>query len=150
MRYFFGLLLISVTILLNGCVPPVQAPTTFRVDMIAHADLNPNYLNQSTPVRVTFYQLSSAYEFEQADFFALVDDPVQVLGENLLSQQSMDIEPGQQLLMSMTLNPQTQYVGVIANYHQLRKISSQLLLSLDQNGQVLSFEGNRITLESKP
>ena len=147
MRYLLGLIWIGVVALLPGCVMPENS-AFWHAEMIAQPNLNPNDQNTPTPAHVTFYQLSSPANFRSADFFALQDNPERVLGNNLLAEQSVDIKPGQHMVVDITLNAQAQFIGIIVDYHHLTNTSGQLLIPIDNTTPVLQLSGNQVSMES--
>lgn len=78
--------------------------------------LNPNIYNQASPVVVTIYQLKSATAFQQANFFALNNNSIVVLGSDLLDKHDLEIRPEQQQTLRLILSPATNYIGVIAAF----------------------------------
>ena len=57
-----------------------EGPTEIEAEMIAKADVNPDYDGQPSPLVVRMYQLSSPTAFKNAGFFALYDGDVATLG----------------------------------------------------------------------
>lgn len=80
--------------------------------------INPNVNNHSLPVEVVVYELRDDEAFRQATFEELWKDDRHVLGDSLLDRREINLIPGTQHKMSLSLNSQTTYIGAIAIFRQ--------------------------------
>ena len=109
---FLSRLLCGWLLLLTACSSYV------RVDMITASTLNPDAHHRSLPVQVKIYQLKDQSDFAQASFRDLWLNDKTILGDSLLSSQSLMLSPSR--LTSVRLQPVKgiHYVGMIAIFRQ--------------------------------
>ncbi|USR41952.1 type VI secretion system lipoprotein TssJ [Ectopseudomonas hydrolytica] len=116
-RIFWGVL----ALLLTACAsePPPPAPTVVRLQLQATTDLNPSGSGQPAPVRVRLYELKSGAIFSRADYFSLVEAASATLGSDLVEQDELLIQPGEQLILDRTLDEQSRLLGFVVAYRDL-------------------------------
>ena len=107
------ILVLSIFGLLIGCS---SKPPMLSVNLQAANYLNPDIYKHSSPVVVTIYQLKSPTTFQQANFYALSNNPVGVLGADLLDKQEIELRPKQTQKLKIPLSPETNYIGLIASF----------------------------------
>lgn len=110
LKFFLVLLVFG---LLSGCS---SKPPMLSVNLQAANYLNPNMYKHSSPVVVTIYQLKSPTTFQQANFYALNNNPVSILGGDLLDKQEIELRPNQTQKLKIPLSPETSYIGLIASF----------------------------------
>ncbi len=108
------LVLAGVTLLLAACSSAKSPQMTAAIQSVAF--LNPNIYNQASPVVIIIYQLKSPAVFQQANFFALYNNPTATLANDLLDKRDIEIRPQQQQSIHITLSPVTNYIGVLAAF----------------------------------
>jgi type VI secretion system protein VasD len=99
----------------------------------AAADLNPLAGGQATPVRVRLYELKSGAAFSRADYFSLVDATSATLSADLVAQDELLIQPGQQLILERTLDEQSRLLGLVVSYRELDSAVWRQLVSIPSN-----------------
>jgi type VI secretion system protein VasD len=99
----------------------------------AATDLNPSADGQATPVRVRLYELKSAAAFSRADYFSLVDAASATLSTDLVAQDELLIQPGQQLTLERTLDEQSRLLGLLVSYRELDSAVWRQLVSIPSN-----------------
>ena len=99
--------------LLTAC--SINSPSA-NVTIKAVKFINPNIYQQASPVVVTIYQLKSAIDFSQANFFALNNNVRAILADDLLDKRDVEIRPGQKQKIRIALSPATNYIGVVAAF----------------------------------
>ena len=133
------LLATASLLLLTACAKdaaPPQAPETpidsTRVELHFHAisGLNPGTTGQPAPVRVRIFELKNAATFSRADYFALADRAQPTLGLDLLDQDEVVIQPGQQLSLQRDLDPATRQIGLLVGYRELDRAQWRTVLSV--------------------
>jgi type VI secretion system VasD/TssJ family lipoprotein len=70
--------------------------TTMALHFDAVAGLNPGANGQPAPVRVRIYELKNTASFARADYFALAERAQATLGADLIDQDEVLVQPGQQ------------------------------------------------------
>jgi type VI secretion system protein VasD len=69
-------------------------------------------------VTVGIYQLNSKTAFEGRSFSTFWQDPVNALGSELVSSQSVTLYPNQPETFELELEGDTRYVGIAANFRE--------------------------------
>lgn len=64
-------------------------------------------------------KLKSGAVFSRADYFSLVDAASKTLSTDLVAQDEMLIQPGQQLTLERTLDEQSRLLGLVVSYREL-------------------------------
>ena len=125
-------------LLLTACAKDAAPPApeaqidTASVELHFHAisGLNPGTTGQPTPVRVRIFELKNAATFSRADYFALADRAQPTLGLDLLDQDEVVIQPGQQLSLQRDLDPATRQIGLLVGYRELDRAQWRTVLSV--------------------
>lgn len=126
------LLLLATVLLLAACASSPR-PTVVVMYIQAAADLNPSAGGQATPVRVRLYELKSGAAFSRADYFSLVDAASATLATDLVAQDELLIQPGQQLTLERTLDEQSRSLGLLVSYRELDSAVWRQLVSIPSN-----------------
>ena len=124
------LLAVATALLLTACAKDATKPQpeeaeaeadTAAVELHFHAiaGLNPGAAGQPAPVRVRIFELKNAATFGRSDYFALAERAQATLGADLIDQDEVLIQPGQQLSLQRDLDPATRHIGVLVGYREL-------------------------------
>ena len=70
-----------------------KAPSPIRFAVSAGARLNPDEQGESLPTAVRVYQLKSAAKAERTELAALLRDPKEAFGDDLLAMEELFVEP---------------------------------------------------------
>ena len=124
--------LFAAILLLTACASNPR-PTGVVMYIQAAADLNPSAGGQATPVRVRLYELKSGAAFGRADYFSLVDAASTTLSTDLVAQDELLIQPGQQLTLERTLDEQSRLLGLVVSYRELDSAVWRQLVSIPSN-----------------
>ncbi len=124
--------LFATILLLTACASNPR-PTVVVMYIQAAADLNPSAGGQATPVRVRLYELKSGAAFGRADYFSLVDAASTTLSTDLVAQDELLIQPGQQLTLERTLDEQSRLLGLVVSYRDLDSAVWRQLVSIPSN-----------------
>ncbi|WP_341706239.1 type VI secretion system lipoprotein TssJ [Halopseudomonas sp.] len=135
--------------LLSACslLSPYSDLTKLDLSLSASAQLNPDLQGRPSPLVLQLIELSHATAFEQADYFALQQRPVQLLAPDLLATEELDLRPGEQLALKLALQPQTRYLGVVASYRDLAHTQWRVTIDLQQrqkNSAQLLLDANGV------
>ncbi|WP_300632774.1 type VI secretion system lipoprotein TssJ [Pseudomonas sp.] len=134
-------LLIAATALwLTACAKDAVKPEaaaeveadTAAVELHFHAiaGLNPGANGQAAPVRVRIFELKNAATFARSDYFALADRAQATLGLDLLDQDEVVIQPGQQLSIQRDLDPATRQIGLLVGYRELDRAQWRTVINV--------------------
>ncbi|MGN8274428.1 type VI secretion system lipoprotein TssJ [Pseudomonas sp. SMN5] len=122
------LLAVATALLLTACAKDAAPPQpeeaeadTAAVELHFHAiaGLNPGATGQPAPVRVRIFELKNAATFGRSDYFALAERAQATLGPDLIDQDEVLIQPGQQLSLQRDLDPSTRHIGILVGYREL-------------------------------
>jgi len=111
--------LIALAALSAGCSLFGSKQTTAAIQLRAVWSLNPDASGRPSPLRIRLYELKSAGAFDGQDFFSLYDRDKEVLGADLVARQELQVEPGMQKDFKLTLNPDTKFFAVLAQYRDI-------------------------------
>ncbi|AZC57859.1 type VI secretion system lipoprotein TssJ [Pseudomonas chlororaphis] len=128
-------LLFATVLLLTACAssPPPPNPTVVVMHIQAAADLNLSAGGQATPVRVRLYELKSGAVFSRADYFSLVNATSATLSTDLVAQDELLIQPGQQLTLERKLDEQSRLLGLVVSYRELDSAVWRQMVSIPSN-----------------
>ncbi len=140
-RWFIYLLALLLT---GGCgskplpsasTPPTPplSPTRIVVELAAAADLNPNPLNQPSPLQLRIYELKTPGAFDRADFFTLYEQEKTALGADLLVQDQRLIKPGEVRRLERTLQAEAHYLGFLAAYRDIDQAQWRAIVAVSPN-----------------
>ena len=125
-------------LLLTACAKDAAPPApeaqidTASVELHFHAisGLNPGTTGQPAPVRVRIFELKNAATFSRADYFALADRAQPTLGLDLLDQDEVVIQPGQQVSIQRELDPATRQIGLLVGYRELDRAQWRTVINV--------------------
>ncbi len=111
-------------------------PPQLEAQMVASPELNPDYRGQASPLVVRFYELTNITDFNAASFFALYDQDVQLLGEELKNREEFVLLPGDTKEFNRELNMDTRYVGIIGAYRDIEKVTWRVSIETPKNNTI--------------
>lgn len=126
-------------LLLTACAKDAAAPAesaaaadnaSLTLSFQAVAGLNPGGGGQPAPVRVRVFELRNAASFNRADYFSLVERAQATLGADLIDQDEVLLQPGQQLNIQRSLNPATRHVGLVVGYREIDQAQWRTVLDI--------------------
>ena len=117
-----------------------------KVALSAAADVNPDATGKPSPVVVRVYQLKGDAAFAGADFFALFDDEMKVLGPELIGREEYVLTPAEKRTVELTVPKTAKFVGVIAAFRDIRNAQWRVVVPapLKKNDVTLSVERARV------
>ncbi|WP_026144819.1 type VI secretion system lipoprotein TssJ [Pseudomonas asplenii] len=143
------LLAAAMVLLLNACGRDAAAPApadepsadsaTAVLNFHAISGLNPGANGAPAPVRVRIFELKNTANFNRADYFALAERAQATLGADLIDQDEVLVQPGQQLSIERPLNPATRHVGLVVGYREIDQALWRSVLSV-QPRQVTDYQ----------
>ena len=118
--------------LLAGCstLSPLSTLTKLDLTVTASDDVNPDLHGRPSPVVVHLLELRHPVAFENADFFSLYDRAEQTLPKDWVNSEELELRPGEQLALKLSVEPRSRYVGVLAAYRDLPHVQWRLVLPL--------------------
>lgn len=119
----------ALVALLAGCA---SGPATLKADVVTAAGLNPDSKGRASPVTVRLYELKARSGFDSADFFSLWDREREVLGADFLVRDEVQLRPGDKPKLERKLQPDTQFVAVVAAFRDLERSQWRSIVSVGQ------------------
>ena len=117
---------LAITSCASAPKPPKPART--RLTVAAAPDSNPDANGRPSPVVVRVYQLKADTAFKGADFFALFDDEMKVLGPELIGRSEYTLAPSERRTMELDVSADARFVGIIAAYRDIRNAQWRTLV----------------------
>ena len=124
-----GLLLMAV-VMLNGCSWVMSDVTKVDMRIITGGDVNPDDSGRPSPVVVRLIELKSPSTFQSADFFALYNKEKETLGPDMVASEEFEFKPGDVQDLHFSLHPESGFVGIMAAYRQLDKVTWRMILPI--------------------
>ena len=120
-------------------VPPkIVVPESKKVSLtfIPSTDLN-KMGKKSYPLKVTIYQLKSAYNFEGHDFRAITDNEKQALQDDVVHKEDLRFKPGEspRNYTIDNIDSKVKYIGFIAYYMDIKRAKWQGIYKLPKQNQ---------------
>jgi type VI secretion system protein VasD len=106
----------------------------------AAAGLNPGATGHPAPVRVRLYELKNGAAFARADYFALAERAQATLGADLIDQDEVLLQPGEQLRLERALDPATRQVGLVVGYREIDQAQWRSLLPVPPRDYQISLD----------
>ncbi|MBF5006661.1 type VI secretion system lipoprotein TssJ [Diaphorobacter caeni] len=108
--------------LLAGCAGPrASMPAPYTVVLTADEGLNPDRNGKPSPVQVKVYRLRGMSAFSSADFFTLYEKDDQILGSELVSKETITLQPGEAKVLMGKASGDERLLGVFVAYRDLDK-----------------------------
>lgn len=116
--------------LLAGCssVSPFSSLTKLDLTLTASDEVNPDQHGRPSPVVVQLLELRHPVAFENADFFSLYGRAEQTLPKDWIAGEELELRPGEQVVLKLSVGPHSRYVGVLAAYRDLPHVQWRTVL----------------------
>ena len=123
-----SLFLLATLFLAGRISSPHSIPSRYDLQFQAHPQIN-----DSAPLKVRVMLLKSDADFMSADFYSLQNDPLAVLGSNLLNTEQFFLMPGQHdKKVSGQSTAEARYIGIMAEYQSVDGKKWRLSLPLPE------------------
>lgn len=116
--------------LLAGCgsLSPFSTLTKLDLSLTASDTVNFDLHGRASPVVVHLLELRHPAAFENADFFSLYNHAEQALPKDWVNSEELELRPGEQQVLKLSVEPQSRYIGVLAAYRDLPHVQWRLVL----------------------
>lgn len=116
--------------LVAGCssLSPFSTLTKLDLTLTASDEVNPDLHGRPSPVVVQLLEMRHPVAFENADFFSLYSRAEQTLPKDWVSSEELELRPGEQMTLKLSVEPHSRYVGVLAAYRDLPHVQWRLVL----------------------
>jgi type VI secretion system protein VasD len=148
-RRIITLMCVAAAIALASCKTVPLKPSKeskAKVALSAAADVNPDATGKASPIIVRVYQLKGDAAFSGADFFALFDDDMKVLGPELIGREEYVLTPSEKRTVELAVQKTAKFVGVMAAFRDIRNSQWRVIVPapLKKNDVTLSVERARV------
>lgn len=127
----FAMISLMVSACASNHKPPKESDESgekIDVQIIVSPDVNPNLVDQPSPIRLDLYQLSSDGEFKKANYFVLTNNAKETLGDKLIQQNQFMLHPDTVSVLPIKMDSHLKYLGVVASYRDLDNSQWRLIL----------------------
>src|SRR5215510_3376776 len=126
---------------------PPETKTKSAMTLTASVDTNPDANGRPSPVVVRVYQLKTDAAFKGAEFFALYDDDMKVLGPEMISRDEFVLAPSEKKTIDVAVSKETRFVGALAAFRDIRNAQWRGLVVVPQRSSFnVAVERARIVL----
>ncbi|MCQ4242944.1 type VI secretion system lipoprotein TssJ [Stutzerimonas stutzeri] len=145
MHRFTCLALLAALLSLTGCaaLSPYSDMTKLDLTLNGSDELNPDLNGRPSPIVLRLIELKHPVAFETADFFSLYQRPKEALSPDMVVLEELELRPGEQREMKLSLQPGSRYVGVLAAYRDLPESNWRVVIPLqerERNYSVLTLD----------
>jgi type VI secretion system protein VasD len=117
-------------LIVAGCGGGPPSPGMVELTINAAADINPDGSGRASPVVIHVYQLAAPTQFQTVDFFQLIDKEQAALGADLVAREEVTIAPNGTQVLTLTLKPNTQSIGIAASFRYIEKASWRAVMQV--------------------
>lgn len=147
------LLLVPFYLAIGGCSMTRAVATPYAaIVLMAGTDVNPDAEGRASPLIVRTYELSARAAFDTLDFDRVWGNAAVVLSDQLLSSQEHVLLPGETKAHRIDLQPNAEYVAVVAAYRHIDQARWKLIYRVSpdwfQRHHVV-FSSDAVALQSK-
>ncbi|MDH1263861.1 MULTISPECIES: type VI secretion system lipoprotein TssJ [unclassified Pseudomonas] len=143
------LALMAALLVLAGCssMSPYSSMTKLDLTLNGSEKLNPDLHGRPSPIVLRLIELKHPVSFETADFFSLYQRPKEALSPDMVVLEELELRPGEQREMKLSVQPGSRYVGVLAAYRDLPESNWRVVIPLQEqahNYSVLNLDAQGI------
>lgn len=99
--------------------------------IIGDSLLNADSMGRAYPVVLKVYELKSSQVFASSDFYSLQNDDKKVLQADMLRKDEILLYPGKSTTIRRLANPETEIIGIIAEFRDLSLANWRQVYHLD-------------------
>ena len=127
------LALLATLSVLGGCsaLSPYSDLTKLDLQLAGSERLNPDLNGRPSPIVVRLIELKHPVAFENADFFSLYQRPKEALSPDLVTQEELELRPGETRELKLTTQEGSRYVGVLAAYRDLPEANWRFVIPIE-------------------
>jgi type VI secretion system protein VasD len=137
MLRFLPLALLAAVFGLSGCssLSPYSDTTKLDLSLTGSDKLNPDINGRPSPIVLRLIELKHPVSFENADFFSLYLRAKEVLSPDLVTFEELELRPGENRELKLSVQDGSRYVGVLAAYRDLPESSWRYVIALQPQEQ---------------
>jgi len=154
MHRLLPLALLAALLGLTGCaaLSPYSDMTKLDLTLNGRDELNPDLNGRPSPIVLRLVELKHPVSFETADFFSLYQRPKEALSPDMVVLEELELRPGEQRKLKLSVQPGSRYVGVLAAYRDLPESNWRTVIVLQEkehNYSVLTLDATGIQAPDK-
>jgi len=126
------LALSAAVFVLAGCssLSPYSTLTKLDLELRGSDTLNPDLNGRPSPIVLRLLELKHPVAFENADFFSLYQRPKEALSPDLVALEELELRPGEERQLKLSVQEGSRYVGVLAAYRDLPEARWRYVIAL--------------------
>lgn len=135
--------------MLSSCASAPK-PVTVKLTIEAGSDINPDPRGRPSPVALKLFELKSAANFENADFFSLFDHERETLGPELVARDELVLKPGDRVTQERKVAPEVRFIGVLVGFRDLERSQWRLSVPMEvarRQPLLIQLDAARVTFK---
>jgi len=140
---------------LNGSVGSYfNMDTDLQVDFVVDADINPDELDNPSPLFIRMYELKTSKMIKKADFIDIYERDKKVLGADMIAVHKLKrFKPGESRTEHFVLNKKTHYVAFYAEFLKFKDSKYKVVVpvvaeNVIQTTTKVRVSGNELIVEN--
>jgi type VI secretion system protein VasD len=139
--------------LLAGCAspPPPPPPTVVNITLHTTADANPTVSGAGAPLALRVYQLTSAANFNAAEFFPLYNSDAATLKSDIIQRDDFLMPPGDTKMDPLRPKDPVKAIAIFGAYRDFRHATWRASTDIPPNKTTditVTADHNGITLKA--
>jgi type VI secretion system protein VasD len=124
---------LALLVALAACSSPPAPPPegSLHFELIAAAEVNPDFNGRPSPISVKLYQLADAETVRSADFFQIADE--KIFAPDKPQKVELILRPGEHRSLDQPLAPNAKYVAAVAAFQNVDKANWRAVKPLKQH-----------------
>jgi type VI secretion system protein VasD len=136
----------AVVLVLSACTTVnskvgglLDLDTDLTLSFVLDQSVNPDEMNESSPIIVRMYELTSTEAFENANFIDLFERDKEILNKTLVTHQRLKaLKPGKNVTLNFVLSEKTKYIGLYAEFLKYKDAKYKVVIPVAQTNVVSS------------
>ncbi len=124
--------LLLALLMLGGCS---SSMTKLDLSLTGSQRLNPDLNGRPSPIVVRLIELKHPAAFANADFFSLYGSAKEALAPDFVTQEELELRPGQSQTLKVSTKPGSRYIGVLAAYRDLPDSRWRFVIPLQEEAR---------------
>ncbi len=111
--------------------------TDLKIEISADKFINPDEQDQSSPVVLRLYELSSTQLFEKADFIDLYERDEEILGATFVAKQELkSVVPNTTRTERFVLSKDTRFIAIFAEFYSYKNAKTKVVFPVTASNVV--------------
>lgn len=154
MSRLLSMALLASLLVLGGCsmLSPYSSLTKLDLTLKGSVELNPDLNGRPSPIVVRLIELKHPVSFETADFFSLYQRPKEILSPDMVAIEELELRPGEERELKLSVDQDSRYVGVMAAYRDLPESNWRVIIPVakqERTQSVLTLDAQGIKIQGE-